>query len=152
MTLLDHAGDNVLCHDVGGDEVDVDDLTEVLGLHLKHGNALDDAGVVDKDVNGAEVALDVGDQLDDVFLIGDVGEVAVSVDAFLTVGGQSGLHVVLTAAVERDLCACGSVCLCNGEADAVCGAGNKSYFSFQGKLLHNVHNNCSPFRRLRGSR
>ena len=151
VALLDHAGDNMLCHDVGGNQVDIDDLAEVLGLHLQHGNTLDDAGVVDQDVNGAQVPLDVGHQLDHVLLVGDVGIVAVGVDALFMVGSHGGLHVMLAAAVESDLCAGGGIGLGDGKADAVSGAGDQSYLTLQGKLLHNIHCNHSPFCRLCGS-
>ena len=131
MALLYHAGDDCLGDDVGSDEVDVDDLAEVLCLHLKHGNTLDDAGVVDKDVDGAEVALDVCDHLDDVFFISNVAVVALGVDALLGIGLHGLFHVLLAAAVKSDLCAAVCVSLGYRKANAICCARNKSDFAFE---------------------
>ena len=131
MALLDHAGDNCLGDDVGSDEVDIDDLTEVLCLHLEHRNALDNAGVVDKDVDGAEVALDICDHLDDVLFIGNVAVVALGVDALFGIGLHSLFHVLLAAAVESDLCAAVCVCLGYRKADTVCRAGDQRNFAFK---------------------
>ena len=131
VTPLDHAGDNGLGNDEGSDQVDIHDLTEISGLHLHHGDALDDAGVVDQDVNAAQVALDCRNQLLDILFLGHVGKIAVGVDALCLVVLQCFLHVLLAAAVKGDLCAGCRQTFCDSEADAVCGAGDQSYFTFQ---------------------
>ena len=77
VALGDHAGQAGLGHDKRRIEVDVDNATEVLGAHVEHRGALDDTGVVDQDVGrGAKIGLDLGDELGDDSLVGDVGYIA----------------------------------------------------------------------------
>ena len=69
VALLDHARNNSLGHDERSVQVDVDNSTEISCGHLAHRDPLDDACVVDKDVNAAEFLLDIGDHsLDFIFL------------------------------------------------------------------------------------
>ena len=119
MAFLYHARYDGLRHNEGRVEVDVYHLAEFLDRHLRHGDALDDAGVVDQYVNHAQLLLDVGHHGLHLFFVGYVADVSLGVDALCLVVGQSLVHVLLAAAVERYLGACVGVCLGYGEAYAV---------------------------------
>ena len=75
--LFDHGRDHRLGHDKRPVEVDVDDLPEVLGGHLHHGDALDDAGVVHQNIDHAHLGLNFGHQLVYRVLAGNIAHVAV---------------------------------------------------------------------------
>ena len=61
MALLDHRGDDGLRNDERSVQVNVDDLTELLGGHVAHRDALDDAGVVDQHIDVADLGSDLLD-------------------------------------------------------------------------------------------
>ena len=79
----------------------VDDLAELRGLHLVHGDALDDAGVVDQDVDYADFLLYPGHEVLYLSLVGHVADVAVGLDAQLGVGGESLLHELGLDVIEH---------------------------------------------------
>ena len=130
-----HAGDDVLCHDERRDEVYIYHLAEIGGLHLQHRDAADYTGVVDKDIYRAEVVLNICDELYNVGLICDVGEIALGVYALGGIGVQRGGHVRLTAAVEGYLRTGIGEGLRNGKADAVCRARDEGDLAFKRKLF-----------------
>ena len=98
-----------------------------------HGDALDDAGVVDEDVNLADLSVDFLDESLDVVFLRNVADIAVNVlDAGLLIVGQSALKGCFVDVVEDDVLDAG----CNKrlgdvESDAVGSACNPSVFSFQ---------------------
>lgn len=61
MALGDHTGQAGLGHDERCVEVDVDNAAKVLGAHVEHRGALDDAGVVDQGLGRACHGRDVVD-------------------------------------------------------------------------------------------
>ena len=96
-----------------------------------HGDALDDAGVVDQNVDGPDFFLYLGYEGLYLSLVGHVADVAVCLDAQLSVGGESLLHQLGLDVVEYDggsgLC----VCRCDGEADSVGCAGYQRNLAFE---------------------
>ena len=111
----------------------VDDAQEIGVAHLDHGHTLHQTGVVHQNVHGAHLSLDLGDHGVHGSLIGNIGHIAVCVDADSLVGGQALFQATLVGAVEAD----GSAALChalgNGEADAVCAAGDQGNLALQVK-------------------
>ena len=95
MAFLYHARNNGLRHDERRIEVDVDNLTEVFNRHFCHRYALDDAGVVYKDVYCAEFFLYVGNHLLNLVFFCNVADISFGVDALSLIVGQSLVHVVL---------------------------------------------------------
>ena len=63
--------------DEGSVQVNIDDLTELSSAHLGHGDALDDTGVVDQNVDVADFLGDLCHHGVDGVLIGNVADVAV---------------------------------------------------------------------------
>ena len=144
VALLDHAGDNCLSNDEGSNQVDVNNFAEVFAGHFDHGDTLDDACVVNQNVNAAQIFFDLPDQSNDVFFLSNVAVVAVSFgDACFSVVLDAFVHALFGAAVVNDL----SACLCqsgaDSEADAVGAAGNQSNLAFQRKCVLDVHENTS---------
>ena len=140
--LCDHIGDDGLCHDEGSVQIDVDDLTELGSAHLGHGDALDDTGVVDQNVDVADFLGDLCHHSIDGVLVGDVADVAVSLDACLCIGSQTLVHQLLLDIIEHDGSAVGCHSLCNCHADAVGCAGDQRHLAGQVKrfgsaLCHN---------------
>ena len=102
MTLLDHARDARLGNDERRVEVNVDDLAEIRRAHLQHRDALDDAGVVDQNVDDADFFANLSDGLLHGFLIGHVADIAMRLDALLLVGSQTLIDQILVDIVKDD--------------------------------------------------
>ena len=147
MTLLQHPGDDGLGADEGAHQVDVHHLPEFLRAHLRHGDAADDARVVEQDVYAAQIGLDLGDQILYLGLIGDVGNVALGVNALGGVIRQSLAQMLLAAAVEGDLRPRVRQGLRHGEADAVGPAGHQGGLALQGKQFLHIHTVFPHFQR-----
>ena len=147
MTFGDHAGQAGLGYDKRRVEVDVDDATEVLGAHLEHRGALDNAGVVNQNVGrGAKVGLNLGDELGDDGLVGNVGHVAVSLKAQLAVVLLGLGDLVGVAGVKGDFGAGLAERLGHGHADAIGGAGHQRDLAIQAEAVHKVRH-TDPFKR-----
>ena len=147
MTLGDHARQAGLGHDERGVKVDVDDATEVLGAHVEHGGALDDTGVVDQDIGrGAKIGLDLGDELGDDGLIGDIGHVAVSLKAQLAVVLLGLGDLVGVTCVKGDLGAGLAERLGNGHTNAIGGTGHERDLAIQAEAVHKIRHS-DPFKR-----
>ncbi len=144
MALLDHPGDDGLGADEGGVQVHVDDGTEVRRAHFDHGDALDDAGVVDQDVDGADFFLDLLDEGLHSGLVGHVAGVAVGLDALGGVSVDAHLGLFRVQVVENDGRAGGGEGFRDRKADAVGSAGDPGYFAFQAESVH-VHGMHPPF-------
>jgi len=130
VALGDHAGQAGLGHDKRCVEVDIDDAAEVLCTHVEHRGALDDAGVVDQDVGrGAKICLDLGYELGDDGLVGDVGNIAVSIKAQLTVVLFGLGDFVGVTGVKGNLGPGLTECLGNGHANTVGGTGHERDFA-----------------------
>ena len=141
FAALHHFGKDGGGDDVRGHEVHVDDLLEFLALHLVHRDALDDAGVVDEDVDLADLGVNALHQGLDGLFVGDVADIAGHVrDARLLVVGEAALEGGLVDVIENDvLRAGGDESLRDVEADAVGGAGDPGVFPFQGKQIQVIH-------------
>src|SRR5699024_8083088 len=140
--LLDHVGDDRLGDDEGGVQVHVDDLAELGGAHLAHGDALDDTGVVVQDVEYAHFLGHFLDQGVHGVIIGDVADVAVGVDAGLFVGGQALVHQFLLDVVENDGGAAVGHRGGDGKADAVGSAGDQGDLAGQVKRFRGANRHC----------
>ena len=103
MPPLDYAGNDSLGTDKRPHQVDIHYLPELLGGHIRHEDALNDSGVVDKNVQGAKLCLDLGYQLRDVNLVSNVGDIAVGINTFGSIVGQGLVQILLTAAIKSDL-------------------------------------------------
>ena len=147
MALGDHAGQAGLGHDKRCVEVNIDDAAEVLGAHVEHRGTLDDASVVDQDIGrGAKVGLNLGDELGDDGLVGDIGDIAVSVKAQLAVVLLGFGDFVGVAGVKRNLGAGLSERLGDGHADAIGGAGYERDLAIQAEAVHKIRHS-DPFKR-----
>ena len=147
MALGDHAGQAGLGHDKRCVEVNIDDAAEVLGAHVEHRGTLDDASVVDQDIGrGAKVGLNLGDELGDDGLVGDIGNIAVSVKAQLAVVLLGLGDLVGVTGVKGDFGAGLSERLGNGHANAVGGAGHERDLAIQAEAVHKIRHS-DPFKR-----
>ena len=140
--LSDHVGDDSLGDDERSVQVNIDDLTELSSGHLGHGDALDDAGVVDQNVDMADFLGDLCDHGVHGVLIGDVADIAVSLDASFFISGEALIDKLLFDVVEDDSSAVCGHCLCDSHADAVRCAGDERDLAGQVKgfgstLCHN---------------
>ena len=135
MTLLDHAWDDSLRHDEWCIEVYIDDLLKFLYTHLCHGNALDDTGIVYKDVYHAEFFLDVGNHGLDILFLGHIADVAPGIYALGLIVGQSLLEMVLAAAVECNLCSCLGKSLSHCETYSIGSSCYQCHLPFKGEFL-----------------
>ena len=79
LAALHHLGEHGGGDDERGDEVHVDDGLELGALHLVHRDALDDAGVVDEDVDLAHLFVDLLHEGLHVVFLGHVAHVPVHV-------------------------------------------------------------------------
>ena len=138
MSQAHHAGQDGLAHNEGRHEVDVDYLLIFLHLHLMHGDALDDAGVVDQNVNGAQLLPDVGHHLPDAVLVRHIADIALRVDAQRFIIAERLLQMGLAATIESQSCASLGQCLADGKANAVAAARHKRHTAFQRKVCHIV--------------
>ena len=140
FSALHHFGKDGGGDDVRGHEVHVDDLLEFLALHLVHRDALDDAGVVDEDVDLADLGVNALHQGLDGLFVGDVADIAGHVrDARLPVVGEAALEGGFVDVIENDvLRAGGDESLRDVEADAVGGAGDPGVFAFEGKRVGHI--------------
>ncbi len=124
MAFLYHAGDDRLRHNEGSYQVNVDDTAEILDVHLLHRDALDDAGIVHQDVDGAYGSLDVGHHGLDGFFVGDVAEVSLGVYAEFLICCETAVYGLLTGAVEYNLRAGFGERACDSKPDSVSGTGD----------------------------
>ena len=138
MALLDHARNAGLGDDERRVEVNVDHLAEIGRAHFEHRDALDDAGVVDQNVDHADFLANLGDGLLHCFLIGHVADIAVRLDALLLVGSQTLVDQILIDIVENDGRARRRQRVGNREADAVGRAGDESNLALQAEILHKL--------------
>jgi len=134
---LHHFGQHGTAHDVGSHEIHVDDLLELLTLHLMHGDALDDSGVVDKDVYLPYFLVDALHECLYVVLLSHVADVAFHVgDACLLVVVKAPLRGSLVDVVEDDVVdACGHERLRDVEAYAVAGSSDPGVLAFERKWV-----------------
>ena len=109
----------------------VDDAQEIGVAHLDHGHTLHQTGVVHQNVHGADISLDLGDHGVHGSLIGNIGHIAVCVDAGSLVGGHAFLQAGLRGAVEADDGAALGHALCDGKTDAVGTAGDQGHLALQ---------------------
>ena len=131
MTLLDHCRDNCFRYDERCIQVYVDHLTELICGHLGHRNSLDDACVVNQDIDGAYFLLDLSYHSINCFFVGNVTYIAVSLDAFLSVCSDSLVYQLLLDIVEADGSTALSVCGSDSETNTVRCAGNQCNLTFQ---------------------
>ena len=121
-------------------KVDVNDLLELLALHLVHGNALDDAGIVDQNVNLPHLGMNLLHQFLHGLLVSHITNVAFRIlEASLSVVVIPTLQRLFASTVEDDVldtCLCKG--FCNTETDAVTGSRNPGILAFQGKNVSHV--------------
>ena len=131
MALLDHCRDNCFRYDERCIQVYVDHLAELICSHLGHGDSLDDACVVNQDIDGAYFLLDLSYHSINCFFVGNVTYIAVSLDAFLSVCSDSLVYQFLLDIVEADGSTALSVCGSDSETNTVRCAGNQCNLTFQ---------------------
>ena len=95
---------------------------------------------------GAKVGLDLGDELGDDSLVGDVGNIAVSVKAQLTVVLLGFGDFVGVTGVKGEPGAGFAECLGHGHADAIGGAGHERDLAVQAEAVHKIRHS-DPFKR-----
>ena len=142
VTLLNHRRNDRLGDDERRIQVNINHLTELFGGHFAHRNALDDARVVDKDVNHADFFLNLGDERVDGGFIGHVADIAVRLDALFGIGSNALIHQFLLNVVEDDGRAGVAHGAGDGEADTVGRTGDEGDFALQRE--HIAHGK-SPF-------
>ncbi|MNR28926.1 hypothetical protein D3C85_1462750 [compost metagenome] len=112
-----------------GRQVEGDDLVPAFQRKLLHRRHVLDPGVVDQDVDAAELALGQGEQRFDLGHVRQVGRV---MDCLHPVPGDLGQRRARVAeAVEHDVGACAGQHLGNAQADAAGGTGDECSFASQ---------------------
>ena len=141
--LLDHVGDDGLGNDKGSVQVNINDLTELCSGHFAHGNALDDTGVVDQNVDVADFLGDLLDHGVDGVLVGNIADIAMGSDASLFVSGQTFINQFLLDIIEND----GSAAVCHSggdsKTDAVRSAGDQGNLAGQIKRFRGADRHIS---------
>ena len=131
VAFLDHRRNDGFRDDERTVEVDVDYLAELGGGHFVHGDALDDAGVVHKDVDHADLLLNRCNHTVDSLLVGDVAHISVRFNALLPICRNALVHKVLLNVVKYDGCTSARHRLSDRETNAVGCTCHKCDFSFQ---------------------
>ena len=139
MPLLHHGGQHGLRADESARQVHVNDAAELGSVHLVHGDAADDAGVVHQNIHRAQRACNVLHHSPDSKLVGHVAKITVRLDAQLGILGHGAVAVFFTGAVEADGCAYLGVSGGNGKADAVGSARHQGHFPVEGEIQIRVH-------------
>ena len=134
MTLFQHAGNDGLAADEGSDQIHIDDLVEFLNRHFVHGDALDDTGVVDQNVDDADLLTDPGNQSLHGGFIGHVGNIAVDIHTLSLICGNPLFPAGFIGAIEADGGTCSGKADTDGKADGMGTAGDQGYFPFQREL------------------
>jgi len=129
---------------LGDDErsgkVDIDDLAPIACCHLVHRDALDDAGVVDQDVDRPQILDDPLIGPDYCILIGYVAHIAFCIDSCLLVGIESLVNQFLIDVIECNLCSSLRIHTGDCKPDPITGSGNPGHLSLQGEhILHFCH-------------
>ena len=131
VTLLDHSRNDCLGYDKRCVQVDVDDLSELGSLHLKHRDTFDDSCIVDKNIDCSDFLLDLCHHGFHLFLVCHVADIAVCLDAFLFIRSKSLVHKFLLDVVEYDCCACLCERSCDCKTDSVGCTCYKCYFALK---------------------
>ena len=150
---LDLVGDHVLgdcaAHEERASDVRVHQLVIGLLRHFLGGSMIGNTCVVDKDVNLAEVAGDVGDEAVDVGAVGDVGGIELAVNAFGTElfgGSLTGLGV---SAADRKRRTGLRKILRDGKSDPAVAAGDNDDLALLAQLLiDGFHFKTPPFSEI----
>ena len=103
------------------------------------GGELDDARVVDQNVNDSDFLLNALDQGLHSGFVRHVADIAMRVNALFFVSGQPLVDQLLTDIVKNNRRACLGVSRCNVKADAVGSARHKCDFSLEGETVQNIH-------------
>ena len=130
-SLADHAGNYGLGAYVWCHEVYVDDLTEFFRRHFMHRDALDDACVVDQDVNRTEGRRYVCNHRLYACLVSAVAYISLGIDPESGIFLKCPVHICLCAAVEGDLCACFCKSLSHRKADSIRSSGHQCHLAFE---------------------
>ena len=112
----------------------IDHLAEIFCTHLAHGDALDDTGVIDQNINNADFLLNGSYQCIDSSLIGHIADIAVSLYALFGITGQTLVHQLLIDVIEADGGAGFSIGAGNGKANAVGCAGDQGNLALKRKI------------------
>ena len=131
MTLLNHSWNDCLGYNKRCVQVNIDDLSELGRLHLKHRNTFDDSCIVDKNVDRSDFLLDLCHHGFHLLLVCHVADITVCLDALLFIGSKSLVHKFLPDVVEYDCCACLCECSCDCKTDSVRCACYKCNFTLE---------------------
>jgi hypothetical protein len=116
-------------------QVDRDDGVPALDGEILDASNMLDAGVVDQNVDAAEIGGSVGHHRLDLGWLAHVGTVEPHLDAQR--GNLGARALVIAKAVEHDVRTLARQRLCNPQADAAGGAGNEGGFAFQHDVISN---------------
>ena len=133
LTALHHFRHHGGAADVRAHKVYVYHPLEFGPGHLMHGDALDDTGVVHKNVNLADFLVDAFHKSLHGDFVGYVADIAVDIgDTGFLVSLKALFHGGLIGCIENDvLYACFHERLCNGKANSVRSTCNPGVFSFE---------------------
>ena len=100
MSLLNHGRNHCLGYDKRRIQVHIYHLSELCRGHLAHGDSLNDACVIDENVNHADLLLDRCNHAIDSILIGDITYISMRVNAFFLVCRNALVHKLLLDIVK----------------------------------------------------
>ena len=130
MSFLYHSGNDSLSDNKRSVQIDIYYLTELGSRHFDHGYAFDDTGIVYQNIDRPDFFFYLCDQCIDLFFIGNVAHISVSLDAGFLISGKTFIYQFLFDIVEND----GSTGLGksagNCKSDTIRSSRYKSNFSF----------------------
>ena len=136
MPFFNHAGDDCFGADKWRDQVNINDLCKIIDRHVSHRNALDDARVIDQNIDHADFFFDSGNQLGYSFLIRHIGNITVYVDSFFFICLQAAQPAGFIGTVKANRRTGLRKADADGKANRVCAAGDQRDFPGKIKQIH----------------
>ena len=119
FSLGNHAGNNRLGHDKRCNEIDINDLTEVGFIHVTHGNPLDDAGIIDQDIDCPNAGVNIRYHIPYFLCIRHITDISFGINPFFGIGSHGRVQMLLTTAIKGNTGSGPGISSCNGKSDTV---------------------------------
>ena len=142
-SLFDHPGQNCFGANERSCQINIDNLIPLCFCHLDHRNSLDDARIVDQNVNCADLLFYVFNKSIYLLFVRYIADSAVSIDAFFLVSRKASVNQLLIDIIENNLRANFRKRFRIRKAKAVGCACDPCYFAIQSELIDNSHRNFS---------
>ena len=139
MTFFNHLRNNRFCRDKRRNQIDIDNFFVLFDGQLRHRHAADDACVVYKDIDNAQIRVDFFYRRFDIGFIGNVAEIRAHIETRFFISGASFFKLIRAALVKGDFGTRFRKRRSDCKADAVRSARYPRRFSGKRKRLHHIH-------------